>query len=81
MIKQEAAQQHRKSASSRMVIAFSERTNVLYESKKREEQPLHRTKSHHIYFSLASWQFHMFYRCINISTDSQMRKIAPIYEL
>ena len=63
-----------------MVIAFSEGTNVLYDVQKREEQPLHRTKSHHIYFSLASWQFRMFYRCINISTDSQMWKIAPIYE-
>ena len=61
--------QYRKRASSQtdihVAFLWAHECAVGYEETRRTTT-VHCTKSHHIYFSLASWQFHMFCRCINI---------------
>ena len=79
MIKQQAANQHRKKGLSRIYIAlfWAHKCPTGCEEMRRTTT-FHLAKILHIYFSLVSWQFYMFYRCLNIYRLEKCEKLRQI---
>ena len=78
-MKQQAANQHRKKGLLRIYIAFFWALKCPTGCEEmRRTTTFHRAKIHHIYFSLASWQFYMFYRCLNIYWLKKCEKSCQI---